>query len=99
MIGWRSSARLTALEQHSDMPGGRCPLAPFSVQLVMMRAAGLVWVAFTFSGICGANIDDMEPLDYNGCAAIELLSLSGAPSASCALGICALSVCFAAGCI
>jgi hypothetical protein len=69
--GFRASPRITALEQHSALPG-------------------LVWIAFSFTGLCGPHIDEMEP--QSDCATIELLSISSTPSTACALGICALSV-------
>lgn len=68
-----------------EIPGWRS-----GVRLTALKgqapAPGLVWVAFRFFGVCGAELDNMQPTAE--CSAIELVSLTACSSEAI---ICALS--------
>jgi hypothetical protein len=92
-----SSASLSSLLNLAstlEIPGWRTN-TKITAMKPHMAMPGLVWIAFTFSGICADKTYEGEPpwID-GGCSAIELLSLTttGASSSSCALGVCAFSV-------
>lgn len=104
MTGATASSSPLNLSSILEIPGWRAN-AVVTAMKPHMALPGLVWIAFTFSGICasstGGTMDYDGGLwnDNNGCSAIELLMLTSTaantiilPSSPCALGVCALSV-------
>ena len=71
--------------------GGACHCFVCIIFIFMMELLLLICLkqAFTFSGICGSEIDKMEPVD-GGCSAVELLLFKTPVDASTVVRNCSL---------